>query len=283
MIEAPKPGIYPGVPSTEYQQWDAVNNSFLWRLKSQSPCHARWEREHPKDPTPALLFGQALHALILEPTTWGERFVVRPDCDRRTKEGKAVYAEFCAALQNRQEISKEDDGRIALIAAAVRAQQCREYICSGQPEVSMVWIDKQSGILCKGRLDYERSNGWNHFITDLKTSEDASEYGFAKSIAEYGYYQAAAFYCDGWQTLTGETSIFTWLAVEKSPPYVTKAWECDEQTMEAGRNSYRAALKTYAECVKNDEWPAYGPNVELINAPDWLLRKEGVGPFRMVS
>lgn len=279
----PKPGIYPGIPFSQYQSWDAVNNSFLWKLKTRSPAHAIWERQHPSEPTPALLFGQALHGLILEPATWDTQYAVRPKCDRRTKDGKAEYAEFCETLNGRQEVSDDDYAGMEAIATAVRSHQCRELICSGRAETSIVWQDAETGLLLKGRLDYERTSGWQHFIADVKTTEDASEYGFALSIAKYGYYQGAAMYCDGWQAITGDDSLFVWLAVEKRPPYVTKAWECDESTLQAGRNSYREALRLCAACMEENRWPAYGDGPDIISAPEWLLRREGVGPDSLVE
>lgn len=272
-----KPGIYPGLSWEEYRSISAINNSFLWTLKTRSPAHALYEREHPSEPTPALLFGQALHALILEPATWKDRYAVRPDCDRRTKDGKALYEAFCTTLAGRQEVKADEYGSMEAIANAVRAQQCRELICSGRSEVSIVWQDRETGLMLKGRLDYERADGWNHFIVDVKTTEDASEWGFAGSIAHYGYYQGSAFYCDGWKAITGDDSLFVWLAVEKKPPYVTKPWECNEETLQAGRNSYREALRICARCIKKNEWPAYGDGPDLISAPAWLLQREGVG------
>ena len=281
MSQPPKPGRHTGIPFAEYQQWDAINSSFLWTLKTRSPLHAKWRREHPREDTPALLFGRALHSYVLEPTTWDETWAVCPPCDRRTKAGKATYAEFEATLGGREPLKADQYEAIVAMANAVRAQQCRHLISGGTSEVSLVWEDPETGLLCKGRLDYERDSGWDHFICDVKTTEDASEWGFAASIARFGYYQAAAFYCDGWQALKGTPSEFVWLAVEKSPPYVTKVWQCDEQTMAAGRNSYRQALRTAAECLKTGLWPAFGENSEMIDAPEWLLRREGVGPYNM--
>lgn len=278
MTTCPPPNVYPGVPFAEYQQWDAVNNSLLWKLKTRSPAHAIYEKLHPSEPTPALVFGQALHGIILEPTTWDDRFAVRPKCDRRTKEGRALYEAFAESLCDRQEITDDDYAAIEEIATAVRGQQCRELICSGRSEVSIVWEDRETGILCKGRLDYERADGWNHWIVDVKTTEDASEYGFGLSIAKYGYYQAAAMYCDGWKAITGDDSMFVWLAVEKKPPYVTKVWECHEDLLAAGQNSYHEALRICDRCLKDDLWPAYGDGPDIITGPEWLLRREGVGP-----
>lgn len=278
MSDAPKPGIYPGMSWKEYRGLSAVNNSFLKVLRSRSPRHAKWERDHPSEPTPALLFGQALHGMILEPTTWEERFAVKPICGRRTKEGKEIYEAFLCHKGDRQEVSSEDYAKIQAVRDAVLAQQCRELVCSGRAEVSIVWEDKETGVLCKGRLDYERTSGWNHCVTDVKSTEDASPTGMFAAVNKYQYHQAAAFYVDGWKVLTGEDSLFIWLAVEKSAPFVTKPYECPDEMLDVGRRQYREALRLYAECLEKDQWPAYGDDVELLEAPEWWLRLHGVGP-----
>ena len=84
----------------EYRQHDGVSRSKLWKLR-ESPEKAKWSWEHPEPPTPALLFGQAVHKLILEPVTFDDEFAVSPDCDRRTKAGKEAYNAFCEGLGDR--------------------------------------------------------------------------------------------------------------------------------------------------------------------------------------
>jgi len=151
-------------------------------------------------------------------------------------------------------------------------------VCGGQAEVSIVWVDKETGVLCKRRLDYHRTDGWNHYITDLKSSDDVQEREFSRDLASYGYAMAAAFSIDGWKALTGEDSIYNLLAVEKNY-HIAKVWEPDEETIAAGRDDYRRVLQVAAECIKTGVWQAYGEKPQLIRAPGWYLAAHGVGPF----
>jgi hypothetical protein len=282
----PEIGIHPGVLFSVYQSWEAVNASFLTTLSHRTPYHANHDRLHPKAGTDALRVGRALHSLILEPATFDAEWAVCPACDKRTKEGKALYAAFVEAKGLRCEITEKEFSEIQEMATAVRKQQCISLVCGGRAEVSIVWRDtmdfgpgypKPTGILCKRRLDYERSLGFNHCIVDVKSTLDAGPWAFANSIAGYGYALAAAFSIDGWMELTGESSLYTLLAIEKGY-HIAKPWEPGEETIASGRQEYRKALELTAECMKRDEWPAYGTEVGLIDAPRWYLEKWGVGP-----
>lgn len=280
--EPPEPGIYPGVPFPEYFAWDAVNATFLSTLARRTPYHAKHNRDFPKDETDALRIGRALHSLVLEPATFGEFWALCPPCDKRTTVGKQVYADFTETKGSRGEISSKEFVEITELAIAIRAQQCVNMICGGRAEVSIVWRDKETGLLCKRRLDYERSvpGDWNHYITDLKSTTDAGKYSFGKDLATYGYAMAAAFSIDGWQVLTGESSVYTLLAAEKEY-HVAKVWEPDDDTIDAGRDEYRKALDRTAECMKKNEWPAYGSGAELLRAPEWYLHEHGISQFQM--
>ena len=50
----------------EYREHPAISRSELWKLM-ESPQKFKWEKEHPETPTPALIFGQAFHKLVLQP------------------------------------------------------------------------------------------------------------------------------------------------------------------------------------------------------------------------
>lgn len=272
------PRIYPGLSFAEYRAIDAVNASLLWTLKTRSPAHAKWEKEHPSPDTPALILGRAIHSKLLEPTTWDKYYAVRPVCDGRTREGRVILDRFRQEAGDRDQLKTDDYETVCQVERSVRGQQCRELICSGRAEVVIVWVDAKTGLLCKARLDYERGDGITHYIPDVKSTQNASRDSFERDIAAYGYYMQAAYYCWGWKVLTNEDSVWTWLAVEKDAPWIAKVWEPKKKTMKAGRLACRAALDTYAECVKTGTWPAYG-GPEMIEMREWALAKEGVGPF----
>jgi exodeoxyribonuclease VIII len=276
----PKPGIYPSIPFAEYRAWDAINATFLSTLAKRSPYHAKHDRDFPKPETPAKRVGRALHSYILEPATFDKLWGVCPPCDRRTKIGKELYEQFRVAKGNRDEVKEEEFNEIKAMAVEVRRQQCVETICGGRAELSIVWIDGDTELLCKRRLDYERSEGWNHYITDAKSSDDISPREFGRDMATYGYAMAGAFSIDGWKAITDEDSTYTLLAVEKEY-HIAKIWEPDDDTIAAGRDEYRQALDLAAQCIKDDIWPAYGQDPELLRAPEWYLRLHGINPFQI--
>lgn len=146
-------------------------------------------------------------------------------------------------------------------------------------------------------------------IGDLKTTEDASPEGFAKSIANWRYDVQHAFYMDGTrlaleqgkcnppQEGKAELSVywtdpvtgvlcrcrpdfwrgypkhFAFIAVEKKPPYAVGVYVLDSEGVEIGRAQYQHDLRVYAECVRTGEWPGYGDKIQTIRLPGWHANK----------
>lgn len=146
-------------------------------------------------------------------------------------------------------------------------------------------------------------------IGDLKTTEDASPEGFAKSIANWRYDVQNAYYIDGTrlaleqgkcnppQEGKAELSVywtdpvtgvlcrcrpdfwrgypkhFAFIAVEKKPPYAVGVYVLDSEGVEIGRAQYQHDLRVYAECVRTGEWPGYGDKIQTISIPGWHANK----------
>lgn len=277
----PEPGIYPGVPFDEYQQWEAVNNSLLRVIIEKSPLHAKEYQENPPEPTPAFFFGSALHTRLLEPGIFPERYIVAPKVDRRTKEGKAKWAAFEVTAEGKEILTDDDYAVIQAIAARIAEHRVSAFIRGGEAEVCIVWDDAKTGLRCKARLDYVHRQ--QAFQIDVKSTRDASPDGFAKALWNYGYYQQAAWYFDGWKALTGDEGAFVFLAAEKDPPYAAAAYEMHEDVITAGRKAYEGAIAIYKQCEESGVWPSYSDSVEMMNLPPWALQKAGVGPYELVA
>lgn len=141
----------------------------------------------------------------------------------------------------------------------------------GEAEKSVYWIDPTTGVLCRCRPDWWRDD-W--IIPDLKTTDDASPEGFAKSIANWRYDVQAAFYMDGIEQATGKRpKSFVFIAVEKKPPYGVGVYVLDSDSLELGRAQYQHDLRIYAECVRTGEWPGYGDKIQTISLPAWHANK----------
>jgi exodeoxyribonuclease VIII len=278
-MKAPEPGIYTGIPFDEYLTWEAVNNTLLRTIATQSPAHAKAYKDNPPDPTPAFIFGNGLHCLALEPDKFKDRYAIQPVFDGRTKEGKAIKAKFKEGLNGKKVITAEDYNLMQFMAEAIKKQAIHRFIEKGEAEICIVWIDKKTGLLCKARIDYLHRD--HAILIDLKSARDASPDTFSRSAFNYGYWQQSAWYCDGWKTLTGDMPAFVFLVAEKTIPFAVAAYEMPDEGIIAGRKTYRAALKIYAECLKKDSWPGYSNTVEMLNLPTWALNKSGVNKYQI--
>lgn len=141
----------------------------------------------------------------------------------------------------------------------------------GKAELSVYWNDPETGALCRCRPDWWREDD---LLVDLKTGEDASLEGFAKSIANWRYDVQAAMYLDGVRIATGrQPKGFVFIVVEKRPPYAVGVYVLDAESLELGRVQYVTDLRRYAECVKTETWPGYGDKIQSISVPAWHANK----------
>ena len=79
---------------TYYNDTEYVSNSMLNNLTGKSPEYFRFMMDNPQPVTPAMKFGSAIHMNVLQPEEFNKHYVVSPKFDKRTKQGKADYAEF---------------------------------------------------------------------------------------------------------------------------------------------------------------------------------------------
>lgn len=185
-----------------------------------------------------------------------------------------VLAEWTENNPGRIVLSPEVWEQLHAMAAAVHAHPAAHALLTsvpGEAEKSVYWKDPTTGVLCRCRPDWWRDD-W--IIPDLKTTDDASPEGFAKSMANWRYDVQAAFYIDGIEAATGKRpKAFIFIAVEKKPPYAVGVYKLDSESEELGRLQYQHDLRVYAECLANDNWPGYGDKIQTINMPAWHANK----------
>ena len=273
-IEA-RPVYVAGVPDDIYHQdRTAVSSSTLKTVVRKSPAHARADLDSPKADTPALALGRAVHARLLEPDTFLERFAIGPKVDRRTKAGKEAWAAFLEDYPGASILAGEDAATLEGIAASIEAHPlARHAIRDGQAEVSGWFTDPETGVHCRIRPDYLRAA--DGIMVDLKTTLDASPDAFQRSIHSFGYATQAALYAQGHEAITGEPlRDFLFLAVEKARPFAVGLYRLDETALEVGRQHVRRALRTWADCLESGRWPGYSDRIESISLPVWAITHE---------
>jgi exodeoxyribonuclease VIII len=139
-------------------------------------------------------------------------------------------------------------------------------------EVVAVWIDRETGELCKCKIDRLLKDRTN--IIDLKSTKDPSPSGFEGSVLDYGYHRQGAFYSDGVHTLTeGQYPGFYLITQEKTKPYEVVVYLLDDAAVDYGRYQYTKLLRAYSEAMLTNEWPGYSKQVQIIGLPAWAASK----------
>lgn len=250
--------------NAEYHAHPSLSKSGLDRL-AISPAHYQAWLTDPRIETAAMRFGTAAHCAILEPARFEQEYAPLPEgLDRRTKDGKALYAELEAT--GKTLLSMDDWNTLNRMRDSVLAHPAaRELLSEGQAETSH--FSELYGVSVKCRPDW-LSGG---LVVDLKTTQDASLSGFSKSIANYRYAVQHAFYSDILASLGHEIIAFLFIAVEKTAPFAVGVYELDDMSIEIGREQYQSDLDTYRRCVESGEWPAYSNGVEKISLPRWAV------------
>lgn len=241
---------------SEYRAYQAISRSELFKFK-KSPLHYKYAIEHPEEPTPALNFGSAAHKFILEREDFDKEFAIAPNVDRRTKEGKAIFAEFQEQAEGKTVISIDDFEKIKEMAKAIDEHPIASQLIKGKHEVSLFWVDEQTGEECKIRPDCIHEDGNGVVIVDYKTTSTVEDGAFEKSCRKYGYKLQAGMYREGFFQNFFEDAGFAFIAQEKEAPFAVRVYVCTDDYINEGYDEYRALLGLYHACKATDTYQGF--------------------------
>lgn len=275
-VDKPEIGIYANVPFEEYLKIRAVNHSTLKTVR-RSAKQYKYHLTAPATESASKLLGTAVHMALFEPELFRQR-IMSPPINPAT--GKAfgfdtkAYQECLKKNPGKLVVSDEDLDRINSMVEEIMSNPTAAPLFKepGVSEEVMIWRDKGLGVLCKARVD-RRVLGICRL--DLKTSEDISEDGFGKSVVDYGYHTAEAFYLRGVRALCLAETDQVLIAVQNEPAYDCVVYGIPEELRVIGDKLVTEWVAKVAACQKRDEWPGVQqePGVIPIKAPAWYLQR----------
>lgn len=240
-----------------YREHEGVSRSELNILRTKTPMHLKYAKEHPSEQTPALLEGKAAHKLILEPETFTEEFIIAPKCDRRTSEGKKIYEQFLEECDGKEVITEEIMEKITAMAEAIKQNKDALLFLKGEHEKSFFWTDADTGEKCKVRPDVLAEVEGKKYIVDYKTTTSCADGEFERSVRKYGYKFQSGMYREGVFQCTFDEYGFAFVAQEKTAPYASRVYICSEEFIAEGHDQFRQTLDQYHYCKENDDWYGY--------------------------
>jgi len=247
-MEQVKPGIYEGLPFSEYQDIDAWNPSLVVSgLVSMLQLHH--DEANPKEATGPMIFGSAIHCSVLEPDEFPLRYCVWTGGRKAGKD----YDVFCAANSGRDVLTGAQYDACLGARDAVRKHPAAVKILDGaKTEVSVCWTDHQTGLPCKGRLDL-----LGGCIADLKTTTASIANARAlKNIAsDFHYHVKLAAYQAGIQAVTGKLLPVKVIWVEQDAPHDCRVQVVPAATLAKGWDAWQSVLTRIVECEKSGVWP----------------------------
>jgi len=250
--------------NAEYHAATGISSSDF-RLLEKSPLHYE-NRELFKLEGDRLNLGSLVHKMVLEPDTVEEEFAREDfegcDLNKNSKAYKEAKAEWLESVGDRTIVpvnmwqqAERMAGNVMAIAGGL--------LQNGAAEESIFVDDPLYEIKRKCRPDYYRED--LQLVIDLKTTGDATEWGFSSSIQKYRYHRQAAWYLDTLRMAGKEVSRFVFVAVETAAPHMVTVFEIDQIAIDAGRDDYNALLQRWYDYKLTGRANVVRP----ISLPNW--------------
>lgn len=266
------PGLYHDLSNEEYHRAPGISKSGL-DLIASNPSTYMWQQGAPVDAEKldALDAGTALHCALLEPAEFDKRFIVMPEFNLRSVDGRSSRDSFMAETANEGKtvLTTEVHRQLRLMRDSAHAHPVVQMImeAKGFNESSIFWNDKDTGVMCRIRPDrHIWTDDFGPVIVDVKKCAGIDR--FEHHVEEFRYHVQHAMYVDGYQNHYSESPLFWFLVVDSSCSagrYRVDVVDLPQEWVDAGYELYRRDLETYHACRQNNDWL----HVRTLNRPRW--------------
>jgi exodeoxyribonuclease VIII len=240
-----------------YQKHKAVSASLLKRVRKGAPhYHA------PTSVGDAAHLGTAAHALTLDAGEFDREVAVQPEINRRTKEGRAQYAEWLESVGDRAVITQKQHDTARRMRDAVLAHPYAGPLLLGaRTEISMAW--NADGQDRKARVDAVCGD----VLVDLKTTRDAGP-AYARGIFRYDVHMQLAWYADALALHEMPTNYWMIVAVDSVEPHGVAVYQLPPLALDKGREAYQSALEKLRAMGPREH--GYGAEPIMVEVPKWI-------------
>jgi hypothetical protein len=259
------------MPNEDYHNKELhphLSSSDIKEVEKTSPLHWALKLEQPrKAPTPAMLAGSAIHAMISEPE---KELFIRGLPDRRKRTEWAKLEE--QAAKKGQTVLTEGEFDECQRIADTAIDTCVELQAAlGEKDLAVeasiftqcTWSDLK--IKCRpDMMSLSKRTMW-----DIKTTTDNTKDNFPREIKRWSYDMQAAFYlhCAACAGLVIDRFIF--LAVDK-PTGVCVAYELSELYLKHAEKRMARVLDKLVEAESQGKFETGWERVNTIHLPSWM-------------
>ena len=295
------------VPDELKQKYPRISVSGIMCL-SNSPAHyesiyIKEELEESK----AMMLGTAIHKAVLEPENFESAYCLEPTAPPEIVQTADDLKDLCKNnglkvsgtkadlgirlieagisfklyddwlvehLNGRQILSAKEYRACTRIRDRVLESSDMKFLVSGGEAEKLGWaLHSRTQTIITFRTDYFKKlqkeiMRCNQVAIDLKSMRNVEQRSFERSVFEMKMYIQAALYTEILDALTGNKTMFAWIAAMQAPPYLVAPYVADFGMIEAGIAKYEQTLDVYRECLEVNKWP-YPNSLKTVSLPSW--------------
>ncbi len=271
-IDTKKPAIGSSSIKTATDPWDFIGK------------YITGEIQKPGD-NDAFKIGNVFEELVSnKPEEYSKIYIVAPKCDKRTKVGKAKWAEFLQKSNGKYVLTQAEDSMIAEMVTSFFAHDIMSIImekCS--PEFQVTFRHDAGAIFyqCKTDMLIENCisipelgiNEGDRVVIDLKTSKDSHLWN-KKSIIDYRYDLQEAYYRQVMAICSHPPKHFLFCFTSKNYPHATQLIKIPDYVVEMSKGQ---VIKLIGDITQwfGGKLPKI-PETSEIEITDWELKKMGL-------
>lgn len=231
---------------------------------AKSPSHYIQYLRKDREPTKEMNFGSLMHCMLLYQDLFDDLFIVAPDVDRRTKDGKAEWEEFQSKTNNKIIITSDElDDAHSISSKAFLNKEIKDAI-GGCNHSEKPWSKVFEGLPFRGFFD----SASDTYIVELKTTSDASPSAFISDFIKRKYYLQASIY----QKASGLP--IKYVVVETKPPYNNFVATIEQDLLDYGARELDKLISKFNECMILNAWEMgyefMNDGPIIINKPTWM-------------
>jgi len=290
--KCPPPGVYRGIPDSQYHSWKALNASLL----KSGNTEREWKHamENPRPQTGAMRFGTMVHIATLQPSVFDGLNLVEVESYKSPTTNRVRKLSETSSDDYFTEADAECGG-IAIVPGWLEKIEAIQKVIDGNKyaselmgmvpddsrELSIVWDHPKLGVRCKARIDAlgfgpDRDDGDDCWpMIDLKTTRLLGM-PFAHQASKLGYHISMAHYCDAVHFGMGidrKRIRPVFLGLLKEPVIDCQVLWLSPEFLDVGRIQLQPLVLRYVNAVLEDRWPGYfdGDLPEMDLQPPYTL------------
>jgi hypothetical protein len=262
------------VTHSDYLADPAYGSTDIIRM-GKSFAYYKYKKENPDKGSRPLDIGSATHLLLQSCLT----------NDKSLEKGILVYPDGSSLTKGFKEFRDKNKGAycldiaehslcVRMVGAIMNDTEAMHYLRGAEAEQSYFAKFPGTDINVKVRPDYLHIK--QGVSINVKTANDASEYGFINSTKDWGYDWQSSFYCailtEELQKKIDEIHIVVEKMDDDKEPPIVNVFTFGDDTIQFARSQIWELLQKIPECEKTGIWPNKRTCLQTVEVPQYARR-----------